>query len=206
MLAITRTLIFGMMLLSAACVTVNVYFPEAAAENAADRIIREVYGQEAPKAAEPAPGTDEQSWLEDAEADTVSLLVSSVLGFVVSSAHAADPDINISTPAIAQLQDRMSQRHTLFEPFYESGAIGMDNRGLLTMRASQTIPIRERNKVKQLIVAENSDRNALYLEIAKANGRKDWETKIREIFARRWVGNAPYGWWFQDQSGNWQQK
>jgi len=205
MFALTRTVIVGLILVSAACVTVNVYFPEAAAESAADRIIRKVYGQEAPEAADPGAGSDERSWLEG-EDDVLTSLVTTLLELLAADAYAADPDIDISTPAIAQLQNRMAQRHTLFAPFYDSGAIGMDNRGLITLRASQTIPIRERNTVKQLIVAENSDRNALYLEIAKANGRKDWEQKIREIFARRWVGNAPYGWWFQDQSGNWQQK
>jgi hypothetical protein len=45
-------------LLPGACVTINIYFPAAAAEKAADRIIDEVYQLktgEAPKPAAPAP-------------------------------------------------------------------------------------------------------------------------------------------------------
>ena len=33
-----------LLLLAAACVTINVYFPAEAAEKAADRIIQDVYG------------------------------------------------------------------------------------------------------------------------------------------------------------------
>ena len=47
----------GAMLALTACVTINIYFPAAAAEKAADRIIDEVWqlkkGEEAPKP--PAP-------------------------------------------------------------------------------------------------------------------------------------------------------
>jgi len=42
-----------LMLFVAACVTINVYFPAEAAEKAADRIIRDVYGEEPVAPAEP---------------------------------------------------------------------------------------------------------------------------------------------------------
>ncbi|TAH42718.1 MAG: hypothetical protein EYC67_15510 [Betaproteobacteria bacterium] len=49
----------AMLLAAAGCVTINIYFPAAAAEKAADRIIEEVWqlreGQRAP--AEPGAGT-----------------------------------------------------------------------------------------------------------------------------------------------------
>ena len=32
------------------------------------------------------------------------------------------------------------------------------------------------------------------------------ERGIRQTFARRWVDNAPKGWWYIDNSGNWKQK
>ncbi len=52
---------------------------------------------------------------------------------------------------------------------------------------------------------ENADRNRLYKEIAKANAHPEWEKDIRQIFAERWIGNAPGGWWFQS-GGKWLQK
>ncbi len=55
--------VLALLLATAACVTINIYFPAAAAEKAADRIIDEVWqlregagGATASPAAEPAPG------------------------------------------------------------------------------------------------------------------------------------------------------
>ena len=65
--------------------------------------------------------------------------------------------------------------------------------------------MRERNAVKKLVADENADRDALYREIARANGQPKWEQEIRTTFARRWIDNAPAGWWYQ-AGGGWQQK
>ena len=46
---------FLLVFLASACVTINIYFPAAAAERVADRIIDEVY-QLKPDAAKPKPG------------------------------------------------------------------------------------------------------------------------------------------------------
>jgi len=49
----------GLVLLLAGCVTINIYFPAAAAEKAADRIIDEVWQLKdggAPVTVKPAPG------------------------------------------------------------------------------------------------------------------------------------------------------
>jgi uncharacterized protein YdbL (DUF1318 family) len=100
----------------------------------------------------------------------------------------------------------MKQRHSSLIASYTAGALGMANNGLLVVREPKLIGIRDRNTVKQLVAEENSDRNALYAEVAKANGEPEWESLIRATFARRWVGNAPRGWWFQDSGGGWKQK
>ena len=53
---------------------------------------------------------------------------------------------------------------------------------------------------------ENSERDKLYKEIAKANGHPEWEAEIRSTFAKRWVDNAPAGWMYQDAGGSWAKK
>ena len=190
--------LLALLLLAAGCVTVNVYFPAAAAEAAADRIIKEVYGEETapatvPEATPPADASDDPTALQ-------------VLDFFISSAQAQQPDIDISSPAINKLKGAMKQRHNKLEAFYASGAVGMDNGGLLTLRDPKAVAIKDRNAANQLVTAENRDRNALYAEIAKANGHPEWEQDIRSTFARRWVANAPGGWYFQDSGGGWKQK
>lgn len=186
------------------CITVNVYFPAAAAEQAADRIIREIYGEKAEGMQKPAPeqGNNQSSHGNFREPG----FAINLLDFIVPAAQAQGADIDISTPAINSLKEKMKRRNSQLQPYYESGAIGMDSKGLLTLRDPRAVSIKERNTVNQLIAAENQDRNALYAEIARANGHPEWEDDIRQTFARRWVANAPSGWYFKDNSGNWKQK
>ena len=54
-----QLVVAGAVLAAAGCVTINIYFPAAAAEKAADRIIDEVWqlkGGDASGAPKPAPG------------------------------------------------------------------------------------------------------------------------------------------------------
>ena len=99
----------------------------------------------------------------------------------------------------------MSTRHQKLKSGYAGGAIGMASSGLLVLRDSKAVPLKSRNQMKQMIVQENKDRNKLYAEVAKANGHREWEKEIRAIFAQRWVGNAPAGWWYES-GGSWKQK
>jgi uncharacterized protein YdbL (DUF1318 family) len=183
---------------------VNVYFPAAAAEQAADRIIKEVYGDklENMPPATPAQPDDQSSYETLPEQGVASRL----LEFLVPAAQAQEANMDISTPAINKFKASMTQRHTQLQPYYDNGAIGMDSKGLITLRDPKAVSIKERNTVNQLVAAENQDRNALYAEIASANGHPEWESDIRNTFARRWIANAPGGWYFQDTSGNWKQK
>lgn len=186
-----------------ACVTINVYFPAAAAEKAADRIIQDVWsatGGQAPTSQLP-PNIPEPP---AAEPQTQSAL-SSLFEVLIPPAY-AQANLDISTPAISKIQNSMKARHSQLAPYYASGAIGLTNQALITERNAGSIPLKDRNTVKQLISAENNDRNALYREIANANGHPEWEADIRETFARRWVANAKSGWWYQDGNGAWRQR
>ena len=201
--------LLSVILLTTGCVTVNVYFPAAAAEQAADKIIKQVYGHDegsAPAPAEPAPTAPPEGEPTSALLQPAARVVLNVLDFVVPAAQAQQPNLDISTPAINKLQASMTARHAQLSAFYTGGAVGMDNNGLITLRDPKAVSIKERNAVNQLVAAENGDRNALYREIAKANGHPDWEADIRGTFARRWVANAPKGWFFQDSGGGWKQK
>jgi len=185
-----------------ACVTINVYFPAAAAEKAADRIIEDVWGTEQA----PAPQGNEQSALPGRDPSGVLLAATrAVLEFVVPAAH-AQADLNVSTPAIRQLTASMERRHAQLEQHYASGAVGLTSNGLVEVRDANAVPLAERNAVRKLVADENSDRNALYREIAAANNHPEWESDIRNTFAQRWVAKARGGWWYQNAAGQWVQK
>jgi len=193
-----------MLLLVTACVTINVYFPAEAAVKAADRIILDVYGEkpagkdeEKPAAAEPT------SWQQDTGKPTPVAV--HILNWLVAPANAAEADISINTPAIRQLKAKMEQRHRELAAYYASGAVGMTGDGRITLRDQKLVPLKERNSIKGLVSQENRDRDALYAEIARANDHPEWESDIRQTFARRWVANARSGWWYMD-GGTWKQK
>jgi len=188
-----------LLLFVAACVTINVYFPAEAAEKAADRIIQDVYGEQADTPASPA---EPQSGLQHMQPVSAGL---AVLDWFISPAH-AKADISVNTPAIQQLKASMEKRHKKLAPYYKSGAIGMTRNGDIAIRDQKLIALKQRNTVKGLVSKENSDRSALYKEIAKANEHPEWESEIRNIFSRRWVSNAPAGWWYQDKQGSWKKK
>jgi uncharacterized protein len=189
--------------LLSACVTINVYFPAAAAEKAADRIIEDVWGNDAQK---PATQSDKRSYLDAGDAQRVLLAAAgAVLNFVVPTAN-AQADLNIATPVVKQLTQSMETRHTQLKKYYDSGAIGLTRDGLIEVRDQNLVPLPERNAVRKLVADENADRASLYREIAGANGHPEWETDIRNTFAERWIGKASAGWYVQDASGGWKQK
>lgn len=185
----------------AACVTINVYFPAAAAEKAADRIIDDVWGPAAEAATD-----DKQSAVIDAGdlMAPVRLAALSALEFLIPSAH-AQVDFDIDTPEIRALTTSMNARFKNMEPFYDSGAIGLTGDAMIDIRDRNLVPLAQRNTIRQLVEAENKDRNALYKAIAAANGHPEWESQIRETFAQRWIAKASPGWFYR-KGGDWQQK
>ena len=187
----------GLMLIS--CVTINIYFPAAAAEKAADRIIEDVWGREVGTQPQPADSED------TSQANQSIPLAMQLLNWLVTPAEAQQANLNINSPAINALQAKMKQRHERLHPFYQTGAVGLTDDGLITLREASAVALKDRNTVNTLIAEENQDRKALYAEIARANGHPEWESSIQETFARRWISNAAQGWWFQ-QGGSWQQK
>jgi len=192
-----------LLLMAAACVTINVYFPAEAAEKAADRIIQDVYGTDRPDA--PAtPDTPEPQSRQQLHGQPVHV-ATLVLDWLIAPAQAA-ADISVDSPAIRQLKAGMEKRHRQLAPHYASGAVGMTQTGQIQIRDQKLVALKDRNMVKQLVAQENSDRSALYNEIAKANGHPEWAAEIRQTFARRWVDNAPAGWWYINAGGAWQQK
>ena len=180
-----------------ACVTVNIYFPAAAVERAAEQIVKETWGGPSePAKAPPKP----QSYNRLPSLRTVSLTF-------VSEAQAQEADINISNPAIRALKDSIKQRAGAIKPFMDRGNIGIGQDGLLTIRTTDGLNLKERAEAQQLVEAENRDREALYAEIAKANGiPKENVPRIKAIFAKSWIEQAQSGWWIQDGSGSWRRK
>jgi uncharacterized protein len=187
--------------LVAACVTINVYFPEAAAEQAADRIIDKVRGEQTDSGAALSPV---EGGLY-AEPVTVAAARSYVSFFVPEAKAQANVDFDRPSPEKTARENALANRFPQLRPWYDAGAIGMNEQGNVEVRDRNLIPLKDRNSVLQLVNAQNSDWNALYAEIARINEHPEWENSIRRTFASRWVAKADSGWWYKED-GSWKQK
>jgi uncharacterized protein YdbL (DUF1318 family) len=185
------------------CVTINVYFPEAAAQKAADQFIGNVLddsgvarpgdNKTAPAADKPAPGKQPSAALLD---------------LLIPAAQAADaPDIQVRTPETDAIRARMTSRFSgQLKTLFDSGAVGFTANGQVAVRDAGSLPLDQRSQANAVVGQENNDRDALYREIAKANGHPEWEPQIRKTFADGWVQRSPSGWYYQDASGAWKRK
>jgi uncharacterized protein YdbL (DUF1318 family) len=194
--------------LLAACVTVNVYFPAAAAQQAADQIIDTVTGQSGAPQSKPQGSTTEppRSYHSPAQPGILLVAMGRALEMLIPAAH-AQANLDISTPEIRAVTQSMQARFGQLEKYFASGALGLTADGLIAERDTSSVPLAERAVVKRLVAEDNRDRATLYVEIAKANGHPEWESDIRQTFAKRWVERgAKPGWYYQDGGGAWKQK
>jgi len=170
-------------LVLAACVTINVYFPEAAAEKAADRIIEDVWG--------PEGKGQEQSSLPRTPGDILLAAARGALDLVIPAAN-AEADLNVSTPAVASSPPPWNRATASCRSNYDSGAVGLTSGGLVELRDANAVPLAERNAVRKLVADENGDRSALYREIAAANNHPEWEGDIRQDLRRALDRQGPF--------------
>jgi uncharacterized protein YdbL (DUF1318 family) len=177
-----------------ACVTINVYFPAAAAEKAAGEFIEQVIG---PEGAGAPQGGRQGAW----RTPDLRRLLSPV------ATATAQANLEIESAAVKAIQARMAERfRSTLEPAFASGALGFTNDGMVAVRDASALPLAQRSSIQAAVADENRDRAAVYREIAVANGHPEWEADIRNTFAQQWIDKARAGWWYQDASGAWKQK
>ena len=136
----------------------------------------------------------------------VVLLIAATLSSGGYAATTPTPDVDVSTPAIAVIKKSLAARFKLLKPHLDSGAVGLTYDGLLAMRDLQAIAVNETLKVEAIVAEENKDRASLYREIARTNGRPDWESDLKTTFGERWISRAAPGWYYRDSAGKWIRK
>ena len=180
------------LLLLAACVTVNIYFPAAQAERTAEEIVDEVYKEGQTQG-------DEQS----AIVRTLLALAGDVFGPGV--AHAQDAT-SVSNAAIRGLKQTLADNHRQLAPFYASGAVGITNDGYLAVRDDSALSLQDKAQVKRLVASDNDTRKKLYQEVATALNVPGETAKVAAVFADEWRSKAAGGWWVQADDGSWKRK
>ena len=196
----------GVVALSA-CVTINVYFPAAEAREAAREFVEKVI-DEADKVQikeTPADGGGMAMLHKRFDFDVSGFDPWMLVGIGSAQAQSA-PDITIKTPAIQAIQSRMESRFaSTLRAGFDSGALGFTSDGLITVRDASKVELKERVALNSAVADDNRDRKAVYREVAVANGHPEWESQIRDVFAKQWIASARSGWWYQS-GGAWKQK
>ena len=125
--------------------------------------------------------------------------------FATSFTQAAEPNLDVNSPAINAIKASMTARHSQLLPHYKSGAVGITKDGFIAVKDATAVPLRERGGINSLVADENSDRAKLYKEIAAGNGHPEWQNDIQNTFAGRWIDKAQAGWHYQS-AGGWVKK
>jgi uncharacterized protein len=194
--------LWGLTVFLVSCVTVNIYFPAAAIQKAADQIVDDVR-----KTPEQKPGEGLEQKPGD-KTDKTNLWGRIRVAYIgPEEAYAAAVDVNVSTPAIRALKTSMAGRFPQLQPLYGKGAIGETNTGLVAIRDTGALSLKEKADLNRLVGEENADRQALYTEIIRANNL-DMGTlaEVQKLFANSWRDKSSPGWWVQSDNGEWRKK
>jgi len=202
---------FGMklaitVLLVSACVSVNIYFPAAAMNRAADKIIDDIEGPDkspTPPAGQPAQPKSDQP----AKPSSAAPAAWRVVAVGPAIVEAAEMDLNISTPAIRAVRESLRARYQQLLPYFENGVVGTTNTGLIGVRDASSLALKDKATVNGLVEQQNKDLRTLYEEIVKANKLdRSAAPEVQRIFANRWRERAKPGRWIQNDTGQWVQK
>ncbi|UCE41859.1 MAG: DUF1318 domain-containing protein [Candidatus Aminicenantes bacterium] len=171
-----------------ACVTINIYFPEAAVQKTAEEIVDEV-----------RESKDEGKKKKEMDIGQTS--------FSLIPAAYAQEEERVSTPKIRALKQSLKDKEPLLRPFFDQGNIGESNDGFIQIRSEDKLSLKGKADLRRLAKDVNGDRESLYAEVAGAlNIEESQIPRIQKIFAKSWIENSSLGWWVQNDDGEWIRK
>jgi uncharacterized protein YdbL (DUF1318 family) len=186
----------------AACVTVNVNFPESAVQKATDDYVRELYrAKKRPTEpqAEPAPAPT-SSWFQGFE-----LIPSAVAEEIPGGAL----EFKVDAPSTAKIRESMRSRLEEVLRFKREGILGESVDGRLAIKDQAKFQSKKllMKKIDQLMSDENRDRERLYQEVLSLNQLPPARLKnIRKSFSRSFQNESPSGTWVESKEGVWEEK
>ena len=104
-----------------------------------------------------------------------------------------------SSSRVEQIAKKMKGRHEELTALKRRGGVGENNRGLVELaRPEVHTDAEDRNAAQRLVAAENEDRKALYLEIARLNKESALKIATLEaVYAKQRIQRAKAGGLFQ---------
>ena len=202
------------LLAACAVITVNVYFPEKAAKEAYksldDMLLKS--GTKTP-AGQPAPTPPAEPQAQPPQSRLLDNL-SLVTPAYADESEADKLAIELSSmPEVLKAYDDMSHRLTRLNQLFASGAVGLTNQGLVTVRDKSKLGAQD----ESMVTAENQSRKTVVNSMAKAilklNKQQESKAALDQVmgkaaatFADTRRDEAQPGWWVQLPNGRWVQK
>ena len=118
----------------------------------------------------------------------------------------AEADFDVQSRSVMAIRKSLAERYAILKEHFQAGVIGFTHNGLIATRESGRLAPDIRLRIELLVAEDNKDRGTLYREIARANGRPDWESQFQHVFAERWISRAPVGWYYRESGGQWVKK
>ena len=202
--------------LALACVTINVYFPEAAVKDLSERIEAAVAEQAAETSGETPDAGSEAEGDSGGQADLGGGFLRAAEIALGTALHLLGPGDalaqevaapEITNPAIRRIIASRGARVAEIDRFKSQGVLGENNQALLEARELGSLALQDRAAVQKLVREENADRERMFKEIAAATGA-DLSTlpQIRSTYAQTLRQRARSGDWIQQAGGQWVQK
>ncbi len=118
------------------------------------------------------------------------------------------PNINVETPAIKQINERRSKRFADLKGHLGAGRLGEGKDAMLAERELGDLAPKDKAAMRKHVKEENEDRTNLLKEILKANKlAEDQLDNVRVVYARALLQKAENDWWIQAiKSGKWVKK
>ncbi|MBP1767806.1 MAG: hypothetical protein H6P98_1921 [Candidatus Aminicenantes bacterium] len=135
-----------------ACITVNIYFPEATVRQTAEEIVNDIQKRATEKAGE----------------EPVKQLsgLPQVVSFSLVPAAYAQQETNVSNPAIRALKESIAGHLAALMPSFAAGNVGLTNKGLVEIRDEAGLSLQAKAALRKLVKEDNGDRMKLYGEVA----------------------------------------
>lgn len=197
---VTKWSIFAVVFVCASCVslTVNINFPAAQIEEAAENI------EDAVRSGEGSSGLSSLDFTVDRPAFTIAF------DFGGKSVYAADVDLSVQTPEIKKIVDSRAKRYKKeLEPILDKGTLGEGMDGFVAIINPKDHDLKTLASLNKLAKAENADRLAMYTAILKANSLdadKDSLKKVQELFFQAIFKKMKVGHHYQKDKDTWLQK
>ncbi len=181
------------------CLTINIYFPEAEVQKAAEEIVDEIR-----KEAEKKEKKDKDSQMIEMD----QAISGGGGSFSLVSSLYAQEATEVTTPKIRALKQSIIDRYAKLKPFRDKGNVGEGNDGFVKIRDESGLNLKDKATLRNLVKDENNDRKNMYAEVARAMEIDASQIpKIQKAFAAQWIKKiALPGWWIQDEKGAWTKK